>query len=436
MSPSNSNHSGYHQLVVRLNKFPQGAPPSKALYDILTILFSEDEARLVSQLPIKVFQARRAAAVWGKPLPEARRILNTLCRKALLVDIRLHGTTAYCLPPPMAGFFEFSMMRRRDDMDQKKLAKLMYRYINLEEDFAEALFARGNTPLGRVYASERVLPRSYDIEVLDSDRASHVIHSARAIGVSQCYCRHKMEHVDRACDAPRPICLTFNTTASALIRHGHARSVDESEALELLQLAKQHHLVQFGENVRESVNFICNCCKCCCEGMVAARRFAMYHPVATTNYLPVVNARRCTGCGQCAQLCPVEAIGSPEKETGVHHAQVDPGVCLGCGVCSNDCPADAIFLRPRSRRVVTPLNTAHRVVLMAMERNTLQHLIFDNQVLFSHRALAAFLGVIFRLPPVKQLLASTQLRSRYIESLVRRFDWQPNSGYTAPLPYH
>jgi hypothetical protein len=39
-------------------------------------------------------------------------------------------------------------------------------------------------------------------------------------------------------------------------------------------------------------------------------------------------------------------------------------------------------------------------------------------VLWNHRALAAVLGVILRLPPVKQTLASQQVRSRYLEYLV------------------
>jgi hypothetical protein len=38
-----------------LNRFPQGAPPSETLYQILKILFSEREAGLVAQLPIKPF---------------------------------------------------------------------------------------------------------------------------------------------------------------------------------------------------------------------------------------------------------------------------------------------------------------------------------------------------------------------------------------------
>ena len=50
----------------------------------------------------------------------------------------------------------------------------------------------------------------------------------------------------------------------------------------------------------------------------------------------------------------------------------------------------------------------------------MQELIFDNQVLSSHRALAAVLGVILTLAPVQRLLASRQLQSRYLEALIRR----------------
>ncbi len=57
---------------------------------------------------------------------------------------------------------------------------------------------------------------------------------------------------------------------------------------------------------------------------------------------------------------------------------------------------------------------------MAIERGKLQNLIFDNQALASHRALAAVLGVILRLPPLKQALASRQMRSRYLEALIGR----------------
>ena len=57
---------------------------------------------------------------------------------------------------------------------------------------------------------------------------------------------------------------------------------------------------------------------------------------------------------------------------------------------------------------------------MAIERGSLQNLVFDNQLLRSHRALAAFFGAILKLPPAKRLLATEQVRSRYLEELIRR----------------
>jgi hypothetical protein len=59
-------------------------------------------------------------------------------------------------------------------------------------------------------------------------------------------------------------------------------------------------------------------------------------------------------------------------------------------------------------------------VAMAIERGKLQNLIFDNQALFSHRAMAAILGAILKLPPLKQALASSQMKSRYLETLILR----------------
>ena len=105
------------------------------------------------------------------------------------------------------------MMRVRRDIDQKLLAELFYEYLNVEEDFIKALFVNGETQLGRVFVHEPALPSDRSLEVLDYERASEVIRTARHRAVGVCYCRHKMMHVGRACDAPQDICMTFNTVA-------------------------------------------------------------------------------------------------------------------------------------------------------------------------------------------------------------------------------
>ena len=418
--------SSYSNLADRLNRYPQGAPPSQLLYKILAILFSEKEAGLVAQLPIKPFNAHKASQIWKLNLTETRKVLEELASRAILVDLEQNGESIYILPPPMAGFFEFSLMRTRGDIDQKVLSELFYQYMNVEEDFIRELMARGETQLGRTFVHEPVLTNQDALHVLDYERASEVIKTASHIGVGTCYCRHKMHHIGKACDAPMEICMTLNSSAASLTKHGHARQIDSAEGLDLLQQAYDHNLVQFGENVRQDVNFICNCCGCCCEAMIAARRFTILNPVHTTNFIPEIDQQNCTGCSQCVNVCPVEAIAlssanDPKKPTRKQATLIDDR-CLGCGLCVRNCPEKVIKLKSRPERVLTPLNGVHRAVVMAIERGKLQNLIFDNRALFSHRALAALFGVILRLPPIKQAMASKQMKSRYLERLIEKMD--------------
>jgi ferredoxin len=429
-----TSRGAYGALTERLNRMPQGAPPSDLLYRILALLFTEREAGLVARLPVRPVTARRAARIWGMREAEARTVLDGLASRAILLDMEGPGGTQYILPPPMAGFFEFSMMRVRGDIDQHLLAELFQQYVTVEDDFITALFTCGETQLGRTFVNEPALadarapggtgPRNGAMHVLDHERASEVIGTATHMGVGVCYCRHKAEHVGKACAAPRNICMTFGGTADSLIRHGYARRVDSAEGMDLLAEAYESRLVQFGENVQRDVAFICNCCGCCCEAMIAQRRFGRLDPVHTTNYLPHVDAASCNGCGKCADTCPVEAMtlvsaNDPAKPRR-RRAELAADICLGCGVCTRVCTHGALWLEPRPERVITPVDTLHRTVLMAIERGRLADCIFDNRALASHRAMAAILGVILRLPPTRQVLATQQFRSRYLVTLLER----------------
>jgi len=186
--------SGYKRLEERLNRFPQKAPSSDTLYKILSLLFNEKEAGLVAQLPIKPFDVETAAEIWKVDELTASKILDNLASRALLLDIEYDGEKQYVLPPPMAGFFEFSLMRVREDLDQKVLSELFYQYLNVEEDFIKELFLGSETRLGRVFVYETVLSNENAIHILDYERASEVIRSSSHIGVGVCYCRHKMSH--------------------------------------------------------------------------------------------------------------------------------------------------------------------------------------------------------------------------------------------------
>ena len=77
-------------------------------------------------------------------------------------------------------------------------------------------------------------------------------------------------------------------------------------------------------------------------------------------------------------------------------ARVNTELCLGCGVCVPSCGRDGLRLEARPARVLTPVDSAHRIVLDAIEQGKLANLIFDQQTP-NHRVLAAILGEFHRL---------------------------------------
>lgn len=412
-----SNKDAYKRLEDRINRFPQGAPPSKTLYKILSMLFSEKEAELVAMLPIKPFTVKTASYIWKMNEVQAENILQQLASKAILLDIDYEGKKEYCLPPPMIGFFEFSLMRTRGDIDQKTLSELYYQYLNVEEDFIKDLFLGTETRFGKAFVQEPVLSRQNELEIMDYDRASNIIKNADHIAVSMCYCRHKKEHLGENCYAPMETCITLGSTAYTLSKHGYGRKIDVSEGLDILNMAYDYNLVQCGENVRTGSVFLCNCCGCCCEGMEAIKKFGYLMPIQTTPFIPNVIENSCVGCRKCEKVCPIDAI---KVDPVTKKAVVDEGICLGCGICVRNCPKKCIYLNNRGKQIITSANTTHRIVLQAIEKGKLADLIFDNKALFSHRAMAAVLSSILKLPPVKRAMASKQMKSVYLDKLLSK----------------
>lgn len=457
-----TSRDAYRNLEDRINWFTQGAPASETLTKILQVLFTEKEAKWVAKLPIRPFTLKKAAQLWGTSEAKAEKLLDHLCEKGLLVDSYDRGVRKFVLPPPMIGFFEFSLMRTRGDIDQKYLSELFYQYINVEEDFIKDLFLGMDTKLGRVFVNESVLMTEKTNHILDYERATHIIEEADFIGVGTCFCRHKNFHLGIPCklNAPMETCLSFGNVARSLAEHGgYTRPIDKAEAKEILEMSYSYNLVQMGENVREHPAFMCNCCGCCCEALEAVRRFSPMQPIATTNYIPKINYDDCVSCGKCEKVCPILAISMQEEvvkgdgsfdtlhdschvikgndSSDTLHAKcqknrplditsaqqkrrpvIDESICLGCGVCARNCPKKAITLQRRPIEVITPVNSTHRFVLQAIEKGTLQNLVFDNQAFANHRAMAGVFGTILKLPPLKQALASKQFKSVYLDHLL------------------
>ncbi len=410
-----TGRTGYKNLIDRYNKFPQGAPESETLYEILKVMFTHEEASLVSLLPIKPFSVKDASKIWKMSEEDSFKVLNSLAEKALLLDMNDKTEQKYVVPPPMIGFFEFALMRTGGHFDQKLLSELFHQYLETEEDFMRKLLAL-KTPIGRVLVNEASVKEEDHAYVLDYERATKIIENADSVGVSRCYCRHKAEHLGEHCDAPQEVCLSINNLSHSLSKHGYARMITKEEAFDILETSYDNNLVQFAENVKDDVGFICNCCACCCMALKGAKKMGVPQSISSSNFIAKMNDK-CVSCKQCLPVCPVGCF-TTETVEGRDKVLFDSTLCLGCGVCERVCKLDALEMIQRDVRIFTPVNTVHKLVLEAIETDTLHNLIFDNQAMLSHRFMAAFTGAFLKLPPVKQLIVSETFQSKYLMKLI------------------
>jgi Pyruvate/2-oxoacid:ferredoxin oxidoreductase delta subunit len=410
-----NGHGVYGRLQRRLDRFPIGAPPAPALFEILKRLYTEEEAEIACRMPLR-FTGADGIARRTRKSPEALvPVLERMAEKGLVMDFEHRGEVQYILSPTLLGFFEFSFMRVRNDIPQKELARYMVEYAHDNPDLARSILA-GRVLPGRTLVHETAVEPQDLTRILDHERVDRIVREAHSIAVSLCYCRHVMDHEGRACGQPAEVCTTLNAAADFLVRRGLARKISRKEMEDIFASTREAGLVHIVDNVKRRPAYVCHCCGCCCAMLTAINRFRMFDAVVTSPFLATIDAGRCTGCGLCARKCPVGAIGMREEEGGAK-AAVHGKLCLGCGVCRPACAAGALRMEPVRERVLVPENAWERAVLMAIEQGKFQNLLFDDFERLDHAVLRVITRIVISLPPVKKALLAGQLRSRFFRAL-------------------
>lgn len=302
---------------------------SAILHQIWKTVCTEEEAEIVNLLPGSIGET---AAKSGKKPEEIQAMMKELFHRGVVFEGQKGGETVYRPPRHIIQFHDATLLWAEAPAE---LARLWVQFMEQEYPTLLELVTRVNFP-----SFMRVVPINKTItaksSVLTFEDAEAMIRSATSLAVTRCVCRLSM----KGCDNPLENCLQLNKGAEYTIKRGTGRKIDAEEALRILHEAEEHGLVHMTENRSVMGNAICNCCSCCCEMLRFASDSKTKGVLAPSRYLAKVSADSCTSCGECAEICPMDAI-APGPE-GVYAVNAER--CIGCGLCASACPADAISL--------------------------------------------------------------------------------------------
>lgn len=359
----NAKEEVYRALAERLNKNPVGTPVNQFLMEILFRLYTETEAVVGSKFPLLPVTIDKIEEITGIDKERLNGILNEMADKGLVIDLPRRGNTYYLLAPMVIGFFEYTFMRVREEVNMKELSELFEVYFR-QDEVREELFG-GDTKMFKALVYESLIPELVETEVLSYERASEIIRQSGGGAISLCSCRHKAQHLGKACDAPLDVCTSLGTVASWLVRRGLGKPASVDDLLRVLDQTEKHGLVHLGDNVLNNHAYICHCCGCCCEVLTPIKdtgRLTL-HP---SNFIAVLDRDSCSSCGICEESCQINAIQLKESDDDM--PEINQQLCIGCGVCVNSCPLGALHMERRAVLHVPPASKSEQFKLISQEK--------------------------------------------------------------------
>src|SRR3989339_759787 len=211
----------YQRLAKKIDGLTARTPYNQTFHKILTELYSEKDANVVVQMPYGLAPLKKILRTTKMSEKELLTSLDRLSSRGLVLDLMLGGKTHYMPSPLVVGIFEFSMMRTGQGVHHKKCAELFHEYMMDSDVFFDANLGKGQkTAIARALPHKgSVLDEDY-VEVLDFEKANHLVGEAKRFSVGLCSCRHVKQHMgDKKCAVPLRSCTSFGKAADYLIRH-------------------------------------------------------------------------------------------------------------------------------------------------------------------------------------------------------------------------
>jgi len=348
----------YRRLQEQLNGYSVGFPATESGVEIqiLRKLFSEEDAEIFSALSPALEKPEEIAEKLGRPLDELKEKLEDMASRGLLFRLSKDGMIRYGATAFIHGIYEFQLPR----MD-RELAEMVDRYLN--EGMDKAFIGIKGTFLRTIPIAQSIDPRH---QVASIDDAAEIIRKAGKIVVADCVCRKSKDVLDRSCGAPLEVCLLFGSMGQYYLDNKMGREINVEEAIGIVSRAQEAGLVT-QPATSANPSGMCNCCGDCCGVLASIKRDPNPGELVYSNNYAEVDSTSCIECGECAEVCHMEAISFE----GGKPAAVLKNRCIGCGVCVPRCLAEAISLKPKpeEERRKLPENSFEQMMTMMRIRS-------------------------------------------------------------------
>lgn len=319
-----------------------GPPPSDELLELMTHVFTEDEADAAQHLlPLIPLTAKQVALLCGRPAGDVEATLDNLSENKRVI-LYFGEPRRYTILPLVPGTFEMIVISHD-----------LSRNSRWHKKFADHLEKIWDTGYMKDYAAVaapftvRFLPTQSNTSRLQaawpSDMLEELLDPYDLFGIAHCQCRVLTHLAGRGCGKPTDNCVGIGPLAQPLIDRGFLRRTDKREVIEAKKIAEENGCVTFmmsGLSSKEG-NYSCSCCGCCCHVMHTIFQFNMPGLVSAPYFMPRRRDEACTHCGLCSAACPAGAW----KKIG-DAICFESQRCIGCGLCVTSCGKNVLELKP------------------------------------------------------------------------------------------
>jgi len=282
--------------------------PEDPEYRILEPVVTDEMAEVALCLELRRPQAAGAvAARCGKPIDQTAALLAALADAGVCFVNTIDGVDQFWHDLWIPGHMEMMANHKENVRRFPQIAEAFEAYGRVRGPQTT-----GNFPVGK--GLMRVIPIEKTIEG-ETRRASYeeiskYLNEASLFSVSDCSCRTAREALGEGCGhLKEDMCIQMGHAAEYYIRTGRGRAITRDEAFEIIRRAEANGLMHQIPNTDGpgKTHAICNCCGCSCLSMRTASLF-YNNDMVRSNYVSEVDVARCVACGECVEVCPVNAL--------------------------------------------------------------------------------------------------------------------------------